>query len=161
MGRPSTFDHLVSAKKPLSKVVLVYTDDEVVADYNRARRAAEMVRMAGKATKAELAAAEADLERAQAALDEATVRVRFTSLGRKRYDDLLTQHPPREEDENSPYNPETFPQALIAASMSEPQVTLEEVERIWEEWNSAELMELFTAALEVNTRRRVVEMGKA
>ncbi len=95
------------------------------------------------------------------ALDDAsTVVLRFRAVGHKRYKALLDAHPPTDEqkqDENHPpYNSETFPIALIAASCVEPRMTEEQVQELDDEWNTSELVPLWLAAIEVNTQRREV-----
>jgi hypothetical protein len=40
-------------------------------------------------------------------------------------------------------------------------MTEEEVNELWDEWNSAELGSLFLAAMTVNTSRRVADLGNA
>lgn len=92
-----------------------------------------------------------------------TVDIVLQSIGRKRYEALMTEHPATKEQnaeakketgEEAPYNVETFPIALISACALEPIMTEEQVQQVWDEWNSAEVMELFFAALEVTTARR-------
>lgn len=94
---------------------------------------------------------------------EETVDIVLQSIGRKRYEALMQEHPPtkaqnaeaqKETGEDAPYNLETFPVALVAACAIEPKMTDEQVQQIWDDWNSAEVMELFFAALEVTTARR-------
>jgi len=97
----------------------------------------------------------------------------FRGIGRARYDALQERHPPTAEqqlktkqqlgtDDKLAWNPDTFPPALIAACLVEPKLTEEEVQRLWisDEWNQAELATLITTALEVNSTRRTVELGK-
>jgi hypothetical protein len=40
-------------------------------------------------------------------------------------------------------------------------MTVEQVRELWDEWNVAEILPCWQAALEVNTQRRVVDLGKA
>ena len=95
--------------------------------------------------------------------DNATFDIVLQSIGRKRYEALMQEHKPtrqqnaeaqKETGEDAPYNVDTFPIALIAACSVEPVMTDEQVQQIWDEWNSAEVMDLFFAALEVTTARR-------
>lgn len=113
--------------------------------------------------RAELLAAKEAVEGAKEALRADTVMVTVRAIGRKPYDKLLGEHPPTDEqlaeaaangEELPAYNFDTFPPALVAASAVNPVMPLEYVQEIWDEWNSAEITELFTASLIVNTMRR-------
>lgn len=172
--RPATFDHL-KAKAPLERTVSVVLSDEAVRAWEVASSAYEGARLAGRVTP-ELEAGrvtpelEAARDEARAAVEAATVTLRFRSIGRRRYDSLVEDHPvsdegrQRAQDQGAPappYDVETFAPALIAASCVDPVLTVEQVGEIWDEWNTAELMELWAAALEVCTQRRVVDLGKA
>ena len=91
-------------------------------------------------------------------------------------DDLLKDHPVTEdvkekarsegssdEDlEQLSWNPYTFPQAAVRASCMSPELTDEDVTEIFEgdSWNAVEITALFLGALQANTTRRVVELGK-
>lgn len=96
------------------------------------------------------------------------VEMRFRAIGNKRYDALIRAHPPvaqtkdqPEDMSGAPYNPQTFPVALVAASCVEPEMTEEQVTVLRDTWNVAEYSQLWVAALTVNTsRRQVVEAGK-
>lgn len=157
LKRPATFDHLKS-KQRLERTVKVYLDQDAVDEYESALRGVETAPTDRKA------AADQRLAEAQAKLDETTVTLRFQQIGRKTYDALLREHPPRDndpDDKDAPYHSETFAPALVAASCVEPKMTEEQVVELFEEWNTSELMDLFMAAMEVNTQRRVVNLGKA
>ncbi len=163
-NKPATFDHL-RKKPPIERVVSVPTDNdaldafvEATADLKRAEEASPVVKAEA------MAAAQAAHDAAKAAVKATTVEMRFRSIGRKAYRALMDAHPPTEEQkadaEGLSYNSETFAIALIAASCVDPVLTVEQVEILDAEWNSAELVPLWMAALEVNTQRRVVDLGK-
>lgn len=110
------------------------------------------------------------LSGAKEAFRDATVYITVRAVGRKPYEDLVAAHPATDEQNAehmaqhnvpAPYNGDTFPQALISASAIEPKMPLDVVNQIWDEWNSAELTDLFTAALVVNTQRRSATLGNA
>jgi len=124
--------------------------------------------------------AQAELWRAEQALEELENRLRdedaiveftFRSIGRAAYDALANAHQPTALQRAQAkalgmgeimWNTETFPPALVAASLVEPKLSAEEVESIWRDdnWNQAELNALLQAAVEVNGTRRTVELGK-
>jgi hypothetical protein len=86
------------------------------------------------------------------------VAMRVRAIGSSEYDALLAEYPPtakqKKDDPNTPYNPETFPPALIAACAAEPTMTVEQAEEIWksEHWSRGELTTLFFGCMEVNAR---------
>lgn len=161
--RPATRDHLLSLKKPASKKVTLLLDPVAMEDYDAAREAL------GEATSDNRTEREKALEDAKAALAEASVTMRFQSIGRKKYDALIDAHPATDEqkadakkqgvDEMPAYNIETFPPALIQASCADPELSEDDVQQIYDDWNNAEIFELFMAALEVNTVRRTGDLG--
>lgn len=179
-GRPATFDHL-SKKRPRSKTVPIVMDEDVADRYSQLRverdGAKQLVQVSknlrqGDDAMAELEAKlerlEAELEAAHHDLEEATVYIRFEAIGRKAYDKLEREHAPSDEVKASftekfggppSHDPETFAPVIIAASAVQPTMTLEQVEQLFEEWNDAEIGELYKAALSVNTTRREVELG--
>ena len=127
----------------------------------------------------ELAAAETAYEEADTAQIEATIAARVESIGRKPYDALVDDYPPTEEqiaewqkdnpkEDGTPgdslpdYDGDKFPPALIAACLvgELKGLTPDEVDEWTSEWNFAEFMQLFTAAIAVNAASRVQPWGK-
>ena len=84
------------------------------------------------------------------------VELLFRSIGSKAYDELVAKHPPTalQRREDLSYNMDTFAPALIARCCVDPEMTVEEVKELWtsDQWNRGELLMLFMAAVEVNTR---------
>lgn len=161
--RPATFDHLKSQKKPLQRTITIYLDDDPVVALAEAREALET----GKPkTEAELAELQAAVDTAVEAVEQASVQMTFRSIGRKRYDMLVRAFPATDEvkaehGEDAPYDADPFSVALIAASCIEPVLSEDQVKELRDTWNSTEYVELFATALEVNTQRRVADLGKA
>lgn len=149
----------MSLKKPRRKTVSIIGDDEALERIKDLQNALEDEVDTQLVTKLK-----ADLKAAEEALEASTLRITLQSIGRKRYEELVSEHPPTEaqnkESEEAtgqpaPYNTDTFPPALIAASAVDPEMTVEQATELWDEWNTGELMELFFVAIEVNTQRRV------
>lgn len=90
--------------------------------------------------------------------DGAMVEYVFTlrAIGSKAYDVLVGMHPPTadQKKEGAAYNPDSFGPALISACSVSPSLTANEAKELWEsdEWSRGEVMELFVAAVEVNSR---------
>lgn len=178
MTRVATADHLKSKKKRATKVVEVVLDPDVARAVHDAEWKVDEAEGRLRATpddeaaQAEVWAAKADLDtlRAQAAAAEVVVTLKFRSIGHVAYDELVRAHPPvadqvaeaKAAGGDLNYNALTFPPALVAASLEEPQLTTAEVAELWEspDWNLAELSALFTAAVEVNSRRVTLDLGK-
>ncbi len=98
----------------------------------------------------------------------------FEALPRLEYDKLLDDHPPREGDEDDKrlgFNADEFPPALFAAcavadecpdcGLTSPTLTEGDARALWDEWSSAEVSELLTAALAVNKAPRTVAFTAA
>ncbi|MFF2864502.1 hypothetical protein ACFVSX_32060 [Streptomyces rubiginosohelvolus] len=102
----------------------------------------------------------ASLETAQAALDEASVRLRFQALPRTAFRELLAAHPPTEEqvDKGYDHNPDTMAPVLIAAASLDP-LTEEDAAQFLADWSQAEGERLYAAALRVQQTDRM-DLGK-
>ena len=190
-------DHQRSKKKPTRRTVWIIGDSEMAeevesleADVRRLQSRAELRRRrtgadeqgereARKQEDAEIDAATALVEAKRSELRENSVKFVFQTIGRRKYDALIDAHPATEKQikdaeaqgnkDPMPWNPDSYPDALIAACMVEPENghdgTDEDRAAIieWlqgEEWNTAEIMELFQAALAVNQTRKTVDLGK-
>lgn len=179
MIKVATTDHLRSKKQPATKTVEIVLDPELAERVREAERRRDDAdrRLAARSddpdvqTEAWEAAAALEAFRAQAVKDDAVVAVRFRSVGRHAWDDLIRAHPPTEEQVAEAkaggmvelnFNSDTFPPAAVAASLVEPKMTADEVAELWDspDWNQAELGILFAAALEVNNSRRTLDLGK-
>jgi len=184
--KPTTFDHLKSKKKPLERRVPIYTDDDVIAALEKAQAALEAAKTRETALRpraglgeaspghggaqAALLAAQDQVEQATTAVEESVVWVVFRSPGRKAYDQLVGEHPPTKQQveeckeaglQTAPYNGETFAPALISLCAADPPISPAQAAVLSEEWNTNELMDLFTAAMAVATQRRVDVLGKS
>ena len=178
MARPATADHLRSGKQPATKTVEIVLDPDVARAVHDAEARVEQAEARQRLNPDDEAAQDAlwaareelDALRAEAAKGDVVVAVKFRSIGRHAYDDLIRQHPPSEEQQAEAktagvelnFNPETFRPALVAVSMEEPKMALEDVAAMWDspDWNAAELTALFNGAVEVNSRRVVLDLGK-
>ncbi len=178
---PPTFDRL-KKKKPLEATVPVCLDSALLTTANRAAVDFEKAVLEGR-PKEQLEALEAAMVAAQEAANEETIVMKFKSPGRVKYEELLMEHPPTEEqlaeysaaygaDAKAPYNGDTFGPALIALCCVEPKMTEAEAwilfegeqddegNYIVEPWNLNELQTLFTTALAVCNSSRIGELGK-
>jgi len=176
-------DHLKSKKQPVRKTVWVAGDSELADEVAELETSLSREESVANVLPPESSRREAVLqtikekqkllETKKAELESTAIKFVFQSIGRKRYEALLEANPPtdaqiEEQKKVDPkqsleFNPETFPIALIIESLVEPDVDRDEL-RHWilngEEWNTAEFMTLFMAALEANSTRKIINSGK-
>lgn len=182
-------DYLRGKKQPVSVRVDIILESEAADRYNAAVQRVEEAdstrSLRPQDAEARSAFIEAQEEHTKAAdlLEAATMTFVFKSLGRKAYEELQDAHLPTDEQkkdakkkgmESLGWNPDTFPQALVAecgyivigkdADGKDEllKLTSESVTEIWDDpdWNQAELMDLFMGALGANQSRRVSQLGK-
>ena len=116
-------------------------------------------------------------------LDEASVKMKFRSIGRKAYRELVESHthvpalparaatpdgedePVGEEQEAVPepeaeLDYETFIPELVAACCIDPVMTLEETIEILDGWSGLDVTELYVTCMQLHNKSRVGELGK-
>lgn len=172
-----TFAQIKAEKKPATKTVLMVLDPELGGRYLDAEETLKEAKSKldlwpdQKEHKAAFAKARREFDAIRTEVEENSAEFVLRALSRPMVDRLMDEHPATKkqvdeaEDEGKTpptWNGDTFPQALVAASLVEPEVTLEDVQGMWDspDWNQAELMTLFMAALEVQQTRRVVDLKK-
>lgn len=169
--KEATFEQLTN-KRPNRSVVEILLDPELAKALEDAQAALSLARStlsvhgAGDGgvnqNRADLALLA--VEAAREAASDSTVTMTFESFGRLAYDDLISHHPPTDEQKAKGYgwNADTFPNALISASSVAPKLSVDEVNQLLASpgWNNADAMLLFNTALEVNNTRRTADLGK-
>lgn len=175
-----TQDHLHKkiVKKALSETIWVAGDQELVTRHDQARNRyanatrARKLRGEVPAIEVELEAARSELEQIEEELNQSgAVRLTFRAIGRKAFEELLSANPPSKDQledlsmrgsngETPTFNPEVFPQRLVAASLG---MADEEIMEWWDgpDWNGGELQELFFHAMKVNQETRIINLGNA
>lgn len=179
--KPATFDHL-RKKRPLEKDVPVCLDPGLLAQADEAQLKWITAIQENK-PQDEVDRLKAEFDSVMEAIDDNTVVMKFRSPGRKKYEDLLLEHPPTEEQQEqykamygpearAPYDSDTFGPALVALCCAEPKMTVEQVAILFDgeyddegsevspPWNGNEILTLFTTAMAVCNSSRVGEMGK-
>jgi len=173
-------DRLRSRKKPTVITVDIVADAEVAAEWSALSEKVQdcklfMSASPGAEEALALSEAVAALDQFEADNEGFVMKFRFRAIGRDNYEDLLKAHAPTEEQiaqavkdhgeeagKNLEFNPDTFPQELVAASMIQDEMDHDEM-IAWldsDAWNHKELVDLFQGAYMANTARRVVELGK-
>lgn len=84
-------------------------------------------------------------------MEASTVTFIVASIPRRQWADLLAKHPPRKEDVGSDHNRATFPPAVVAACVVEPELTVEQATRLDETLPPGEWVKLWMAAVSLNT----------
>lgn len=135
--RPATLESLLTLKRPRAELTIVL-DENLATAAETARR-----RLAAAAKDDNTSGLRAELDAAEAALQEATVTLRLEAITSKHYDQLVAAHP---GGERTSFNPDTFPPALISACLVEPRMTEAEVGELLEHWPAGDAVKLFTAA---------------
>lgn len=99
----------------------------------------------------ELAKRLAELEQR---MESEKTEFRFRSIGRKGWQDLLNKHRPTraqtEADKRTPFNPETFPAAAVAATCVSHPMTLSQAKELEQKLNTSQFDSLFAAAVDAN-----------
>lgn len=174
---PPSYKDIKKRKKPAISKVPIALDGEFADKFNAAsRRLAEAeAELEAEPRNASLRKVvqehEATVEELRSECEDQIVEFVFRSIGRRQFEDLVDACPPTKAqkaearkagEEDLGWDPDTFPPTLIHAAIISPEMTEEEAFELWddEDWNQAELMALFLAALSVNQQRKVVELGK-
>ncbi|WP_404974803.1 hypothetical protein [[Kitasatospora] papulosa] len=161
----ATRERLLARTRPVLTLTIC-DDDNAKSAVNAARFVEQQAKGAAErspqddAAQASYQAAAAALTDAQAALDAASIQLRFQALDRKTYKALLAAHPPTEEqsEEGYDFNLDTLGPVLIAAS-SLDGITEEDAAGYLDEWAPAEGEKLLNTAFGVQRTERM-DLGK-
>lgn len=174
-NKPLTYDHLRSRKKPITKKVLVPLDSEIAEEYTDAKQEFERQKGLYEYKPADYhdsyREAELKLQAARELVEKNSVEFVFRSLGRRKFEDLMVEHPPTDKQRRvtkergwdpPEFNKDTFPPALVFACLQSPEMTYEEVIEIFEsdDWSGAETTALFLSCMDACSNRREVDLGK-
>lgn len=164
-------DHLPSLKKARTKTLWFATDFDLVEELEQLQKQDGLAGLVGTAA----ATAAEELRQAKVTelrekLRKTSVKVVIRSLTRKAYDDLVTAHPPTEEQleeykssrQKPQFNLDTYPMALVLESIVEPEASKEDLEAWFnsDAWSGGEFTELFTACIQINSQSNVLNLGK-
>jgi len=164
--KASTIADIKAKKKAVTKQVPIQLDGELadhIVDLRKLHAAArDADRLSNEPDKAP--AIEKQIEALVEESKATEVIFTFKSIGRYRYDELVTAHPPTKDakKEGAEFNADTFPPALVAESCVEPEMSLSDAAEIFAspDWNGAELRRIFFGALEVNTETGDIPLSR-
>lgn len=176
---------LKERKKPVTTSTALYLDPDVAQDIAQARQAFDEAERSADINPGDLdlgaardtARKELDRLHDQAVESEAVASFSFQALGRKRFQALLAQYPPTEEQQKElrglavaagmdskraprlTYDSDRFPPVLVAHASVDPVIAEEEALEMWasDDWNQEELGALFSAAWDAQTYRHLPE----
>lgn len=151
-------------KKPISEEYFVPEDEAQAAKLQAAEQKLALARFAGEDE--DVAKAEEKLEAVRAEVRETGVSFLVTSVGRRRFDELILENPPTADQKADPdfegtFDPATFWPAILAESV-EGGLTPEEWTSDFLDapnWGSAEVKALKDVVFQVHTTTRVAELG--
>jgi hypothetical protein len=172
-----SYKELKKRKKPMIRRVPIALDGEKADEFNEKvaalSDAEDRLKQSPREREllSEVATLRNEVSDLRDEMGDLVVEFVFRSVGRRKYEDLVDSCPPskkqlaeaQKDGTDAPgWNQESFPPTLIAAALVEPELSEEEVFEIWEsdDWNQAELVTLFMAAMAVNAERKVVDLGK-
>ncbi|MFE7119024.1 hypothetical protein ACFU99_26760 [Streptomyces sp. NPDC057654] len=141
-------------------------DEQLRTKADEAERAAERARFVAEASPDDepaarrAADAEAASQAARAALDDASDFLTFLALPRPVLEELITAHPPTDEqaEEGAVFNPDSFPAALISAASADG-MSQDEAAVLLSTWSAPDANLLWEAAWQVQQESRV-DLGK-
>lgn len=175
--QPLSFNDLLANKKPATATSSLLLDpqlkdvaDKLQADLVEAETRLRIETRAKRDTvgpEGVIAGLKAEIEAADAAIEDSTIEFTFKALGRKFQRALIEKYPPSAEQikefseglreaglpqQRLNWDSDRFPPALIAHSCISHEVTEEEATELWdsENFNDGEAQALFLAAFSVN-----------
>jgi hypothetical protein len=88
----------------------------------------------------------------QEQIKTAEVEFTFTAIGQQAWTDLIVQHPAREQDTDVglDFDASTFPMAAVAATCTNPVMTLAQAHTLYERLNGGQWGELWQGCLRAN-----------
>lgn len=164
------FADLEKLRKPATLTVTLQLDGEVQEQIDRLRRrisatkqavatgqTPDVPEMPGSASLAdpapitELEALEAELQALLASAEETQFTFVFRAQPYAVVERIKNAHPPTDEQaaENMVFNPDGVGPALLAACLEEPEIDVEEAQRLWNEWPNGMVNTLYRAAWDV------------
>lgn len=154
-----SYSEIKRLKKPNRRDVDIVLDPELarlIRDKERQIEQSKTVRV-GKSLAESADTLQKELDDLWANSDGLVANFVFEDPGKKRFDDLVTAHPPTKDqteewkreggEGNLSFNPDTFVPALIALTCVSPKLDLDEAVEICEEWGNGDVGLLFATAM--------------
>lgn len=148
---PSEFDEIMQQAKPSETTVRIPLRGDLVAEHQLAD---QELKALGDWTASNLAESDPrvplalEIQRLEQEIAASERVFRFRALGRRKYRELLEQHPSDVPGER--WDDDTFPRALISACCISPEMTPTDVDRLFDVLNDGSVETLFLGAYSVN-----------
>lgn len=159
----TSIDDIIASAKPREASVTICVAGDLAGQYEAlARDLAEANEQArtSLADGGQAVAIAQQMEQLREQMKAAEVTFTFRAVGRRRWSDLLAEHPPR-ENQPERYNLATLPLAVVQASCVEPAMTADQAERLADALSDGAFNELFDAAWRANTDEGRVPFSQA
>ena len=144
-------DELLDAAKPQTRTVPVCLDGTIAEPLEDLRARWAALASAGGDTLApspELAEVKAQIKALEDKADAATKHIVVQSIGGRAWRKLVAEHPPT--DPQYLWDLDTFPPAAVAACCVDPQLTVEQAERLADVLTDGQWDKLYKTVLLVN-----------
>lgn len=165
---------ILQKRKPNRKTVPILLESDIkdeieklVADIDQEER---RTRRAKSLADTDLTEMRAKLLSLYEKAEEHTAYFTFQDIGRRRFVDLVKEHPPSDETKKTftdlgedipEFEPDTFAPALIHATAVDPPISLEEAEEICATWSEADIDSMFLGAYIVCRERTSIPFSEA
>jgi hypothetical protein len=152
MTKPKSFADIKKLKRPNEVTVELVLDPEisrVITELSR-RYEIEKRKDSKQNRPPEAPALLKELEALQLQAEEAKTVFIFKDPGRRKFDALVDSCPPSDEQkkEKFQWDPDKFVPALIALASSDPAITTEDAQEIYDDWGRGDVEALFNTALQ-------------
>lgn len=147
------------ARQAAEVPLYLWQDQDLHDRFEAARREAKSLRQladadpGNRALAKEARAAETVLAEVRTAYEADCEVLTFRALPGGAFTDLVKAHPPTEDQDESDWNEDTFPAALVSAA-SVDGMTEDEAAELLATWGMADRVELFQAALAAQNTKR-------
>lgn len=162
-----TASEILDLKKPLEAECEILIDPAYAAQLRQLQEELVEVQRANREGKGNLAkgpqAIEKKIEKLQGEASDYIVTFKMRDCGRKRREDLIAAHPPTKQQLDEfrkqggsgalSFNVETFYPALLAEVTFEPEFTVDQFHRLFDEWGWGEIELLVQTAERVTAGR--------
>lgn len=169
-AKQRTISDILRDKKPNSHTVDIILDSDLAGEIQLKEQELAQLRMKkGRSLADGIGPLETELDDLYEKAADIAVTFTFTDIGRRTFDELVLAHSPTKPQKDRmaelgggilEFNIDTFPPALLAATATDPELTLEEATEIFDTWGSGDAEVLFSTALLVCKERQSVPLSK-
>lgn len=134
--------------KPREKVVTLLTGGDLLAEHEDLSRRLRGLLNRPSGDESEAREVAARIRAIEADLDATAMSFRFRGIGRNAFRRMLAEHPPADDRDGLPFDPESMAPHLIAACSVEPRMTADEARDLADMLTDGSWDALWTAAFD-------------